>query len=112
MVSYYVAEVLKVAPIYDTLFERQLKDKNLLSPKERELGDYSVFEYTITDDFKRLGKTLREINFPRHLIIMSIERDGSEFVPTADDLILLGDKVTVLISAEDALDIDEFFKGE
>ena len=43
---------------------------------------------------------------------MSIERDGSEFVPTADDLILLGDKVTVLISAEDALDIDEFFKGE
>ena len=112
MVSYYVAEALRVAPIYDTLFERQLKDKNLLSPKERELGDYSVFEYTITDGFKYMGKDLREINFPKHLIIMSIERDGSEFVPTADDLILLGDEVTVLISAEDALDIDEFFKGE
>lgn len=112
MVSYYVAEALRVAPIYDTLFERQLKDKNLLSPKERELGDYSVFEYTITDGFKYMDKDLREINFPKHLIIMSIERDGSEFVPTADDLILLGDKVTVLISAEDALDIDEFFKGE
>ncbi|MDU1643697.1 TrkA C-terminal domain-containing protein, partial [Peptoniphilus harei] len=69
-------------------------------------------EYTITDDFKNLGKTLKEINFPKHLIIMSIERDGSEFVPGADDVILLGDKVTVLISAEDALDIDEFFKGE
>lgn len=112
VVSYYVAEAIKVAPIYDTLFERQLKDKNLLSPKERELGDYSVFEYTITDDFKNMGKDLRDIKFPKHLIIMSIERDGIEFVPTADDLILLGDKVTVLISAEDALDIDEFFRGE
>ena len=112
IVSYYVAEALKVAPIYDTLFERQLKDKNLLSPKERELGDYSVFEYTITEDLKIIGKSLREINFPRHLIIMSIEREGTEIVPTADDLILLGDKITVLIKAEDALEIDEFFKNE
>ena len=112
IVSYYVAETLKVAPIYDTLFERQLKDKHLLSPKERELGDYSVFEYTITEDLKIIGKSLREINFPRHLIVMSIEREGTEIVPTADDLILLGDKITVLIKAEDALEIDEFFKNE
>lgn len=112
MVSYYVAEILKVAPIYDTLFERQLRDKNLLSPKERELGDYSIFEYTITDGLKFVGKTLRDINFPKHIIIMSIEREGVEIVPTADDIILYGDKVTVLVKAEDALEIDEFFKNE
>lgn len=112
IVSYYVAELLKVAPIYDTLFERQLKDKNLLSPKERELGDYSIFEYTIADDLKIIGKSLKEINFPRHLIIMSIEREGIEIVPTADDKILLGDKITVLIRAEDALEIDRFLKNE
>ncbi|MGF0095342.1 ClC family H(+)/Cl(-) exchange transporter [Peptoniphilus sp. SGI.035] len=112
MVSYYVAEILKVAPIYDTLFERQLKDKNLLSPKERELGDYSIFEYTITDGLKFIGKTLRDINFPKHIIIMSIEREGVEIVPTADDIILYGDKVTVLVKAEDALEIDDFFKNE
>ncbi|NMW85046.1 ClC family H(+)/Cl(-) exchange transporter [Peptoniphilus sp. AGMB00490] len=112
MVSYYVAEILKVAPIYDTLFERQLRDKNLLSPKERELGDYSIFEYTITDGLKFAGKTLRDINFPRHIIIMSIEREGVEIVPTADDIILYGDKITVLIKAEDALEIDKFFKNE
>lgn len=112
MVSYYVAEILKVAPIYDTLFERQLKDKNLLSPKERELGDYSIFEYAITDGLKFVGKTLRDINFPKHIIIMSIEREGVEIVPTADDIILYGDKVTVLVKAEDALEIDDFFKNE
>lgn len=112
MVSYYVAEILKVAPIYDTLFERQLRDKNLLSPKERELGDYSIFEYTIMDGLKFIGKTLRDINFPKHIIIMSIEREGVEIVPTADDIILYGDKVTVLVKAEDALEIDDFFKNE
>lgn len=112
IVSYYVAEFLKVAPIYDTLFERQLDDKNLLSPKERELGNYSIFEYAITDDLNVIGKSLREINFPKHLIIISIERDGVDIVPTADDVILLGDKITILINSEDALEIDEFFKKE
>ena len=43
---------------------------------------------------------------------MSIEREGTEIVPTADDKILLGDKITVLIRAEDALEIDRFLKNE
>ena len=86
--------------------------RKLYSPKERELGDYSIFEYTITDDLKIIGKSLKEINFPRHLIVMSIEREGTEIVPTADDKILLGDKITVLIRAEDALEIDRFLKNE
>lgn len=112
IVSYYVAEFLKVEPIYDTLFERQLENENLLSPNERELGNYSVFEYPIVDGLDIIGKSLREINFPKHLLILSIERNGSEFVPNADDIILLGDKITVLESAEDALEIDKFLNAD
>ena len=112
LVSYYVAGFLKVAPIYDTLFERQLENENLLSPNERELGNYSIFEYPIVDDLEIIGKRLKEIKFPKHILILSIERDGREFVPNADDLILLGDKITILESAEDALEIDKFLKSE
>ena len=110
IVAYYIAETLKVEPIYDTLLKRQLEDKNLLSPSERELANYSIFEYTMTDGLEIIGKKLREINFPKHVIILSIERDGSEFIPNADDIIVLGDKITVLESAQDALDIDKFLK--
>ena len=112
IVSYYIAEAFKVAPIYDTLLERQLKDKNLLSPVERELGNYSIFEYTMTENLEVVGKRLREIDFPKHVIVLSIERDGQEFVPNADDYILTADKLTVLEDATDALDIDKFLKYE
>lgn len=110
--SFYIAEALKVDPIYDTLFERQLKDKNLLTPSKNELGDYSIFEYTVTDELGIVGKSLKEIDFPKHLLILSIERDNMEFVPSALDLILLGDKLTVLVNAHDSLEIDKFFKTE
>ena len=112
IVSYYIAEAFKVAPIYDTLLERQLKDKNLLSPVERELGNYSIFEYTMTENLEVVGKRLREIEFPKHVIVLSIERDGHEFIPNADDYILAADKLTVLEDATDALDIDKFLKYE
>ena len=110
IVSYYIAEALSVKPIYETLLERQLEDKNLLSPVERELGNYSIFEYTMTDELEIVGKKLREIKFPKHVIILSIERDGHEFVPSADDTIFSADKLTILENARDALEIDEFLK--
>lgn len=112
VVSYYMAEFLNIEPIYDTLLQRQLEDKNLLSPVERELGNYSTFEYTISPGFSIIGKKLKDISFPKHLIILFIEREGSEFVPTADDRILVGDKITILEDTDDALEIDEFFKKE
>lgn len=112
LVSYFVAEFLKVEPIYETLFERQLIDKNLLVPNERDLGNYSILEYSMVDGLDVIGKKLRDIKFPKHILIISIERDGKEFVPNADDEILLGDKITVLMNAEDALEIDEYLKNE
>lgn len=112
IVSYYVAEILKIDPIYDTLFERQLKDKNLLVAQERDLSNYSILEYTIVDGLEVIDKKLKEIKFPRHILIMSIERDNHEFVPNAEDKILLGDKITVLIDAKDSLEIDKYLKRE
>lgn len=111
VVSYVVAELLKVDPIYDKLFERQLQNRNLISPKEEELGNYSLFEYTISHDSKIIGKKLREIEFPKHIIIISIERDNFELVPDADDIIMAGDKVLVLERSEYAFDIDNFFSS-
>ncbi|MDU2132979.1 MAG: TrkA C-terminal domain-containing protein, partial [Finegoldia magna] len=93
-------------------FERQLEDKNLLVPNETDLGNYSILEYTIVDGLDVIDKKLKEIKFPRHILIISIERDNKEFVPNAEDKILLGDKITVLLNTEDALEIDEYLKIE
>lgn len=112
VVAYYVAEVLRVDPVYETLFERQLKDKNLLETPERDLSEYSVFEYGVNAGSNIIGKTLAEIDFPRHLIIISIERDNYEFVPEARDEIRAGDKLLILAKSEYFLEIDKFLSRE
>lgn len=83
-----------------------------MATHRKELGDYSIFEYTITDGLAIVGMSIKEINFPKHIIILSIERDNHEFVPSALDVILIGDKLTVLVNSEDAFEIDRFFKIE
>lgn len=55
-----------------------------------------------------IDKKLREIKFPAYVLVISIERDNMEFIPSADDKILLGDKITVLVNARDTFQIDEY----
>ena len=112
IVSYYVAEALEIEPIYETLFERQLKDKNLLIIHEKDLSDYSIIEYPIVDGLDVIDKKLREIKFPAYVLVISIERDNMEFIPSADDKILLGDKITVLVNARDTFQIDEYLNHQ
>lgn len=112
IVSYYVVEALEIEPIYETLFERQLKDKNLLVSHERDLSDYSIIEYPIVDGLDLIGKKLRDIKFPTDLLVVAIERDNIEFIPNADDKILLGDKITVLVNARDTFQIDEYLNHQ
>ena len=112
IVSYYVAEALEIEPIYETLFERQLKDKNLLISHEKDLADYSIIEYPIVDGLDVIDKKLREIKFPAYVLVISIERDNMEFIPSADDKILLGDKITVLVNARDTFQIDEYLNHQ
>ena len=59
-----------------------------------------------------IDKKLREIKFPAYVLVISIERDNMEFIPSADDKILLGDKITVLVNARDTFQIDEYLNHQ
>mgnify|MGYP002713396047 FL=1 len=59
-----------------------------------------------------IDKKLREIKFPAYVLVISIERDNMEFIPSADDKILLGNKITVLVNARDSFQIDAYLNHQ
>lgn len=109
IISYSVAELLNNPPIYDSLFENQLKAFKLEDDKKEK---FSIYEYTISQRSDCIDTKILDINFPEHLIIIKIERNGLEFIPEASDIILAGDRLTILAKDSDYLEIDKFFKNE
>ena len=109
MAAYFTCELLKVEPIYESLYEGIMKKFSNKPLKESE--DYQVFEYIIPFNFKDRNKTLTEIDFPVHLIIASITREGRNFIPKSDDIIKEGDILIVLIRNKDMYIVDEYFKS-
>lgn len=59
-----------------------------------------------------IDKKLREIKFPAYVLVISIERDNMEFIPSADDKILLGNKITVLVNARNTFQIDAYLNHQ
>ncbi|MFO3717216.1 TrkA C-terminal domain-containing protein [Anaerococcus sp. ENR1011] len=66
----------------------------------------------MVDGLDVIDKKLREIKFPAYVLVISIERDNMEFIPSADDKILLGDKITVLVNARDTFQIDAYLNHQ
>lgn len=110
IVAFFIAESFHNPPIYETLFDGIMKNLKIKEVSEEE--GYGIYKYIISDISKCTGKTLEEIEFPHHLIVASIERDGVEIVPTSKDKLLNGDKITVIAKEKYQYNIDKYFKSE
>jgi len=54
-----------------------------------------IMEFGINDDFKKIGKQLKNIKFKDNLIIACINRRGNIIFPTGDDTIDVNDKIII-----------------
>lgn len=110
VVAFFIAETLKNPPIYESLFDGIMKNLNIKSVSDE--SGYGIYEYIISNLTPCVGKTLEQADFPHHLIIASIERDGIEFVPNSKEKLLSGDKVVVISKSKYHYNIEEYFKSE
>ena len=107
IVAYLVAELLNNKPIYHSLLERFLgKDK-----KEEVVvtGEKTLINFRIPIVGDIIGKSLRDIQWPCKILIVSIEREGHEFIPTGDDTIEASDEISILVDYEKMGIIKDFF---
>lgn len=97
LISYSLANLIGVAPFYESLLSRI--SKNNTSPfafhdkDEKVLREFSV---PIGSPVER--KKICDIDWGRHCLVVSVERDGVSITPKGDTVIKEGDELVILVS--------------
>ena len=94
IVAYIVADLLKAKPIYESLLENLLKNRNLPTPQgvgEKVLLDFMILHNSALDNH-----LVKEIQWPNHCLIVSLRRDGQEFIPHGDTYLKASDSIIVM----------------
>ena len=91
LVAYILADFLKMDPIYEVLAERLDKEHSTTTKGER-----TTFEIPIMVDSSLVGKAIREVEWPKEIIIATIRRGAKEIVAKGDTIFLSGDILIVV----------------
>jgi trk system potassium uptake protein TrkA len=67
---------------------------------ELEGGKVNIIEITLAEDTPAADKTLTELDLPRDATVVAVIRQGHVVVPGGDTVLIPGDEVMVLVTAE------------
>ncbi|WP_125715254.1 ClC family H(+)/Cl(-) exchange transporter [Companilactobacillus kedongensis] len=96
LIAYLVVDLLDGAPIYESLKERLNVDSNFLNKasKFNDRLEISVFEGSSID-----GKYIRDVPFPKDILIVAIYRGETQIIPRGDTVIKAGDRLITMVNA-------------
>ena len=95
LVSYGTANMLGSAPFYSALLDRILKGKENVPEKA---GEKVLKTYVVPTGSAISGKKISDIEWGKHCLIVSVERNEVPITPKGDTIILEGDELVLLIS--------------
>lgn len=75
-------------------------------------GRIEVQQVCVSEGLKVLGKPLRELGLPSRVRIGSVQRDDQFFIPSAADVVVAGDVVTLFGSPEALIETVPRFRSE
>lgn len=93
--AYIVADLLKSAPIYESLLE------NLLRTHANQTDDFDTdrkvtIEAVVHHGSAIEGRCIRDLELPRHFLLIALRRRGKEIIPRGDTKVLAEDHLVVL----------------
>ncbi len=100
--AYLVGEILNNPPIYESLYEAIVK-------KDHIKEDQYIGDYIISANSPLINTSLRDLNLPEGVLIISIKRDGEIILPIASTTLLPGDSVTIISKKNIFYKVDEVF---
>ncbi|MDD6728653.1 MAG: ClC family H(+)/Cl(-) exchange transporter [Eubacteriales bacterium] len=114
LISYATANLMGVSPIYESLLERILKNND--DEPEFHLKDEKVLrEFIVPMGSPIDRKTVSSIDWGKHCLVVSVERDGVSVTPKGDTMIKEGDELVILVSqrhlAKDTERLDRIING-
>lgn len=99
IVAYVVADLMKSKPIYESLLENLLKKRNLPTPKG--VKEKVLLDFMINVDSALDNHLIKEINWPKHCLIVALRRDGQEFIPHGNTYLKASDNIIIMCDKND-----------
>lgn len=96
-VAYAVANLLGSEPFYASSLKRVLKNNNI-SEKSTTAGEKVIETLVVPIGSKIAGKTIADVDWGRHCLIVSITRNDVGITPKGDTVIKEGDELVLLVS--------------
>lgn len=113
LIAYVVPTLLGNEPIYESLYDRLLLNKNREFVKKP--SKHVLSEYLVPLDCNYINFKIKDIPFPKNAIVVSVIRNGKYVIPSEDFHIKYSDQVQVLTDVNDypyvREEIEELFGG-
>lgn len=114
LISYAAANLLGVNPFYEALLERML-NKNNEKPKFRKTAEKVLETFVIPVGSPIADKTVMDVDWGKHCLVVSIERENVSVTPKGDTVLKEGDELVILVSqrrfSRDYTRLDALIKG-
>lgn len=99
IVAYIVATLLRSKPIYESLLERLLEKRGIELPKSH--GKKVLREFVVAHGSDAAGRLISEVEWPRHCLLVAVQRGGEEFIPKGKTRLLASDLLVTLTDERD-----------
>ena len=103
----WAADLFREPPIYDSLLERELHSSDAVEQPEGAL----MVELDVLHGAPFAGRRVAELGLPRGLLIVALERRGTNRVVTGETVLAAGDRLTVVVAPEAASAIGDLRVG-
>ncbi|MQS75800.1 ClC family H(+)/Cl(-) exchange transporter [Companilactobacillus halodurans] len=96
LVAYIVVDLMNGAPIYEALKERLKINSKYLNrvSKFNDRLEVPIYEGSSID-----GKYIRDIPFPKNILVVAVYRGEQQLIPRGDTLIKAGDRIIFMVNA-------------
>lgn len=99
LIAYVVPTLLGNEPIYESLYDRLLLNKNQEYVKKP--SSHVLYEFIVPLDCNYINFKIKDIPFPKNAIVVSIIRNGKYIIPTEDFHIKYSDQIQILSDVND-----------
>lgn len=114
LISYATANFIGVNPFYEILLERIITPNNE-KPKFNKRNEKILKEYVISVGSPIDRKAVMDVDWGKHCLVVSIERDGVSITPKGDTILKEGDELVILVSqrrfSKDNERLEKLIKG-
>ena len=106
---FHVDVAVNQADILASLIEQELSVGDMMTLLKLRKGSYSLVSETLVADARAVGRTLRELEFPRNAVVCAILRRNDVVIPRGDVRFEAGDEVLALVDEASAPELAALF---